>query len=93
MATTSVPKGSSPHRIGEARSDESSSPPGESPRTVTAKLIASHLVSGTLRPGEEIGIRVDQTLTQERDGNGRRWQNYPSVTAHVSAVLPVRLNL
>src|SRR5689334_22488799 len=32
------------------------------------KLIASHLVSGSLTPGDEIGIRIDQTLTQDATG-------------------------
>jgi aconitate hydratase len=32
------------------------------------KLIASHLVSGQMTPGEEIGIEVDQTLTQDATG-------------------------
>jgi len=37
-------------------------------RTLTQKLISDHLVSGTMRPGEEIGIRIDQTLTQDATG-------------------------
>lgn len=37
-------------------------------QTMTAKILASHLVSGTLAPGEEIGIRIDQTLTQDSTG-------------------------
>ncbi|MBI4457875.1 aconitate hydratase, partial [Candidatus Uhrbacteria bacterium] len=32
------------------------------------KILTSHLVSGTLTPGEEIGIRIDQTLTQDATG-------------------------
>jgi len=35
---------------------------------VAQKLIASHLVSGEMTPGEEIGIRIDQTLTQDATG-------------------------
>lgn len=35
---------------------------------VTHKLIESHLVSGELKPGEEIAIRIDQTLTQDATG-------------------------
>ncbi|HEX4512171.1 MAG TPA: aconitate hydratase [Polyangiaceae bacterium] len=35
---------------------------------VAQKLIASHLVSGRMNPGEEIGIRIDQTLTQDATG-------------------------
>lgn len=36
--------------------------------TVASKLISSHLVSGQMEPGEEIAIRIDQTLTQDATG-------------------------
>ena len=35
---------------------------------VTQKLIQSHLLAGELKPGEEIGIKIDQTLTQDATG-------------------------
>ncbi len=35
---------------------------------VSQKLIQSHLVEGEMIPGEEIGIRIDQTLTQDATG-------------------------
>ncbi|MFA8438620.1 aconitate hydratase [Pueribacillus sp. YX66] len=35
---------------------------------VTQKLIKSHLLSGKMEPGEEIGIKIDQTLTQDATG-------------------------
>jgi|TARA_B110000967_G_scaffold209554_1_gene266269 aconitate hydratase len=35
---------------------------------VTQKLIQSHLIHGDMKPGEEIGIRIDQTLTQDATG-------------------------
>lgn len=35
---------------------------------MTQKLIASHLVSGSMQPGEEIAIVIDQTLTQDSTG-------------------------
>jgi aconitate hydratase len=35
---------------------------------VTRNLIGSHLVSGEMTPGEEIAIRIDQTLTQDATG-------------------------
>ncbi|ATG55783.1 aconitate hydratase [Brachybacterium ginsengisoli] len=38
------------------------------PRNVAQKLIAAHLVEGSLDPGAEIGLRVDQTLTQDATG-------------------------
>ncbi len=37
-------------------------------QNVTQKLIASHLVSGDLTIGSEIGLRIDQTLTQDATG-------------------------
>jgi len=36
--------------------------------TLTQKILADHLVEGTLAPGEPIGIRIDQTLTQDITG-------------------------
>lgn len=35
---------------------------------VTRKLMEHHLVEGRLRPGEEIGLKMDQTLTQDATG-------------------------
>lgn len=35
---------------------------------LTQKIIASHLVSGTMTPGSEIGLHIDQTLTQDATG-------------------------
>lgn len=35
---------------------------------VTQKLIKSHLEEGEMTPGQEIGIRIDQTLTQDATG-------------------------
>lgn len=35
---------------------------------VARKLIGTHLVSGKMVPGEEIAIRIDQTLTQDATG-------------------------
>ena len=37
-------------------------------RNVTQKLIADHLVSGGMEAGEEIALRIDQTLTQDATG-------------------------
>src|SRR5271157_1196500 len=36
--------------------------------TITEKLLRSHLVEGTLTAGREIGLRIDQTLTQDATG-------------------------
>ncbi|HLR77232.1 MAG TPA: aconitase family protein, partial [Balneolaceae bacterium] len=38
------------------------------PLNVTQKLIKSHLVDGKMEPGEEIGLKIDQTLTQDATG-------------------------
>ena len=38
------------------------------PRNVAQKLIADHLISGEMTPGEEIALRIDQTLTQDATG-------------------------
>src|SRR3979411_716139 len=35
---------------------------------VAQKLISAHLVQGDMSPGAEIGIRIDQTLTQDATG-------------------------
>ncbi|HEX6256225.1 MAG TPA: aconitate hydratase [Euzebyales bacterium] len=37
-------------------------------QTVAQKLISSHLVDGEMSPGEEIAVRIDQTLTQDATG-------------------------
>lgn len=37
-------------------------------KNVTQKLIEAHLVKGKMVPGEEVGIRIDQTLTQDATG-------------------------
>jgi aconitate hydratase len=37
-------------------------------KTLTHKILESHLVEGTLQPGTPIGIRIDQTLTQDATG-------------------------
>ena len=36
--------------------------------TLAQKLIKAHLVEGEMIPGEEIGLRIDQTLTQDATG-------------------------
>ena len=35
---------------------------------VAQKLIASHLVKGEMEAGSEIGLKIDQTLTQDATG-------------------------
>lgn len=38
------------------------------PKNLAYKILESHLVEGELVPGEEIGIRIDQTLLQDATG-------------------------
>lgn len=38
------------------------------PLNITQKLIKDHLVAGVMEAGEEIGLRIDQTLTQDATG-------------------------
>ncbi len=37
-------------------------------QTIAQKLIAAHLISGDMTVGSEIGLRIDQTLTQDATG-------------------------
>ncbi len=37
-------------------------------KTIAQKIIAEHLLSGNMKVGEEIGLRIDQTLTQDATG-------------------------
>ncbi|HRT82205.1 MAG TPA: aconitase family protein, partial [Oscillospiraceae bacterium] len=37
-------------------------------KTISQKIIASHLVSGEMKPGNEVGLKIDQTLTQDATG-------------------------
>ncbi len=36
--------------------------------TIAQKIIANHLISGDMKPGAEIALRIDQTLTQDATG-------------------------
>ena len=42
--------------------------PEGKPLNLVQKILTSHLVSGKLEPGSEIGILIDQTLTQDATG-------------------------
>lgn len=37
-------------------------------KTLSEKILAEHLISGTMTPGEDIALRIDQTLTQDATG-------------------------
>ncbi|MBW1689825.1 MAG: aconitate hydratase [Deltaproteobacteria bacterium] len=40
----------------------------EKPSNIYEKILSSHVLEGALIPGEEIGIKIDQTLTQDATG-------------------------
>ena len=37
-------------------------------KNLAEKILTAHLVSGNMEPGTELGIRIDQTLTQDATG-------------------------
>ena len=37
-------------------------------KTIAQKIIAAHLISGDMIPGQEVALRIDQTLTQDATG-------------------------
>jgi 3-isopropylmalate dehydratase large subunit len=57
-------------------------------KNLVEKILAQHLISGNLVPGEEIGIRIDQTLTQDATGTMAYLQfesmNIPKVKTDLS---------
>ena len=40
----------------------------EKPLNVAKKIVRSHLIDGEMIPGTEIGLKINQTLTQEPTG-------------------------
>ena len=36
--------------------------------TITEKILANHIVEGKAEKGKEVGIKIDQTLTQDATG-------------------------
>ncbi len=37
-------------------------------QTIAQKIIAAHLLDGEMKPGMEVGLKIDQTLTQDATG-------------------------
>jgi aconitate hydratase len=58
------------------------------PLNLTQKIIKEHLISGKLKPGEEVSIKIDQTLTQDATGTMAYLQfeamNVPKVKTELS---------
>ena len=58
-------------------------------KTITEKIIEEHIVSGRYEPDAEIGIKIDQTLTQDATGTMAYLQfeslKSPAVRTEVSA--------
>jgi len=57
--------------------------------TMAEKLISSHLVEGVMAPGREIGLRIDQTLTQDSTGTMAYLQFEALNISHVNTRLSV----
>ncbi len=56
---------------------------------VTRKILKTHLLTGSLIPGEEISIRIDQTLTQDATGT-MAWLQFEAIgLAHIKNELAV----
>ncbi len=59
--------------------------------SVTLKILREHLVEGDPVPGAEIGIRIDQTLTQDATGTMAYLQfealGIPRVKTELSVIL------
>jgi aconitate hydratase len=57
-------------------------------KNLVEKILSQHLICGNLLPGEEIGIRIDQTLTQDATGTMAYLQfeamNVPKVKTELS---------
>ena len=47
-------------------------------KSITRKIIEKHLVSGEMEPGAEVGLRIDQTLTQDATGT-MAWLQFEAI--------------
>ncbi|WP_316899189.1 aconitate hydratase [Pseudodesulfovibrio indicus] len=47
-------------------------------KNITRKIIEKHLVSGEMVPGREVGLRIDQTLTQDATGT-MAWLQFEAI--------------
>jgi aconitate hydratase len=59
------------------------------PENLTQKIIREHLVEGEMKPGQEIALRIDQTLTQDATGTMSYLQFEAMGIGHVRTELSV----
>ena len=57
--------------------------------TVAQKLIKSHLVSGEMKVGSEVGLKIDQTLTQDATESSVLTLLMPMASNSRYAIVPV----
>ena len=62
---------------------------GGKPQNIAEKIISSHLISGEMIPGEQIAIKIDQTLTQDATGTMAYLQFQAMDTPRVKTELSV----
>jgi len=61
----------------------------DKPRNIYEKILSAHLMEGVLGPGKEVGITIDQTLTQDATGTMAYLQLEALSAAGVSSELSV----
>ncbi len=62
---------------------------GDRPMNLAEKIISAHLVSGEMVPGEQIALKIDQTLTQDATGTMAYLQFQAMDTPRVKTELSV----
>ncbi|MBQ1334414.1 MAG: aconitate hydratase, partial [Clostridia bacterium] len=62
---------------------------GDRPMNLAEKIISAHLVSGEMAPGEQIALKIDQTLTQDATGTMAYLQFQAMDTPRVKTELSV----
>lgn len=62
---------------------------GGKPQNIAEKIISAHLVSGEMKPGEQIAVKIDQTLTQDATGTMAYLQFQAMDTPRVKTELSV----
>ena len=60
--------------------------------TLTEKILAAHLTDGEMKPGNEIGLRIDQTLTQDATDYLSAQMHFPPRVFQVQALASIPKN-